>query len=211
MSTGLIIPNVPGGIYIIKAECKPLEKITGRGMYKIGLHYGGMEGTYERAFAHKTSCPLKIKPVRIFAVDENTPMPSLRTETKHVRIGGVYEMEQMLHALMRECGAENIGDGNEWFSIPLKFFEDKKECPTLHEVLGKAPRFEDVTAFKYLCKSFTSMQNTTASAGWAAVKAILPKTKTGKLTASARRGDIKVYFAEYKKGRKMTCSLKPLC
>ena len=210
MSTGLIIPNVPGGIYIIKAECKPLEEITGRGMYKIGLHYGGMDGTYERAFAHKTSCPLKIKPVRIFAVDENTPMPSLRSETNHVRIGGVYEMEQMLHALMRECGAENIGDGNEWFSIPLKFFEDRKECPTLHEVLGKAPRFEDVTAFKYLGQH-TSMQKTTASAGWEAVKAILPKTKTGKLTAAARRGDIKIYFSAKQKGKKIECSLKPLC
>ena len=108
MSTGLIIPNVPGGIYIIKAECKEFEDATGRGMYKIGLHYGGVDGTYERAFAHKTSCPHKIKPVRIFAVDENTIMPSLRSETNHTRTGGVYEMEQMLHALMIECGAKNL-------------------------------------------------------------------------------------------------------
>ena len=46
---------------------------------------------------------------------------------------------------------------------------------------------------------------------WAAVKAILPKTKTGKLTLAARRGDIKIYFSAKQKGRKMTCSLKPLC
>tara|TARA_B100001778_G_C18402098_1_gene544675 strand:+ start:100 stop:732 length:633 start_codon:yes stop_codon:yes gene_type:complete len=210
MSTGLIIPNVPGGIYIIKAECKEFEDATGRGMYKIGLHYGGVDGTYERAFAHKTSCPHKIKPVRIFAVDENTAMPSLRSETNHTRIGGVYEMEQMLHALMIECGAKNIGDGNEWFSIPLKFFADREECPSLQNVLAAAPRFEDVTAFKYLGQH-TSMQKTTASAGWAAVKAVLPKTKTGKLTTAAKRGDIKVYFSEKKKGVKMTCSLVPLC
>ena len=55
------------------------------------------------------------------------------------------------------------------------------------------------------------MQKTTASAGWAAVKAVLPKTKTGKLTTTAKRGDIKVYFSEKKRGVKMTCSLVPLC
>jgi len=210
MSTGLIIPNTPGGIYIIKAECKEYEAATGMGMYKIGLHYGGKEGTEERAKAHKTSCPHKIRFVRIFAVDENTVMPSLRSENGHTRVGGVYEMEQMLHALMRECGAKNIGDGKEWFALPLTIFEDENECPTLQKVLADAPSFYKVTAFYYL-GHHTSMQRTTKSAGWAAVKAILPKTKTGKLTAAARRGDIKVYFSPKQKGKKMTCSLKPLC
>ena len=210
MSTGLIIPNTPGGIYIIKAENPHYEQQTGMGMYKIGLHYGGIEGTEERANKHRTSCPLKIKMIRLFAVDENTVLPSLRKELNFRQTGGVYEMEQFLHALFKECGAEQIGHGTEWFALPLNTFDDPKECPTLQDILSNAPSFSSITAFKYLGQN-TSMQNTPLSAGWASVKAVLPKTKTGRLTATAKRGDIKVYFSEWVKGKKMQASLVPLC
>ena len=140
--------NEPGGIYIIRAICEAYELATGMMMIKIGLCYKGRKGTLDRAIEHKTSCPHSIDIVRTFAVDWNTVIPSVLQ--KGFQIGGVHEMERYLHHVMEELGYEHVGDGTEWFAVPLDLISNDKRCPELQKVLDKAPAWKEVEVFEAL-------------------------------------------------------------
>ena len=140
--------NEPGGIYVIRAICDAFELATGMMLVKIGISYKGREGTLNRAIEHKTSCPHSIDIVRTFAVDWNTVIPSVLK--KGFQIGGVHEMERYLHHVMEELGYEHVGDGTEWFAVPLDLISNPKRCPELQEVMAAAPAWRDVKAFETL-------------------------------------------------------------
>ena len=140
--------NEPGGIYVIRAICDAFELATGMMLVKIGICYKGREGTLARAIEHKTSCPHSIDIVRTFAVDWNTVIPSLIK--KGFQIGGVHEMERYLHHVMEEYGYEHVGDGTEWFAVPLDLISNDKRCPELQKVMAAAPAWKEVKAFQAL-------------------------------------------------------------
>ena len=140
-------PNAQGGIYIIRAKCDAYELATGMMLVKIGLCYKGREGTLNRAIEHKTSCPHSIQIIRTFAVDSNTTIESL---TQKPMTGGVHEMERYLHHVCEEYGWEHVGDGTEWFAVPLDFIKNKNRCPELQAVMANAPAWSDVEAFEIL-------------------------------------------------------------
>ena len=140
--------NEPGGIYIIRAICEAYELATGMMMIKIGLCYKGRKGTLDRAIEHKTSCPHSIDIVRTFAEDDDTPIPTHTNGGS--TLGGVHEMERYLHHLMEELGCEHIGDGTEWFAVPLDLLSNKDKCPELQAAINNAPAWSSVTAFERL-------------------------------------------------------------
>ena len=140
--------NEPGGIYVIRAICDAFEVATGMMLVKIGISYKGREGTLNRAIEHKTSCPHSIDIVRTFAVDWNTIILSLIGSGSI--IGGVHEMERYLHHVMEEYGYEHVGDGTEWFAVPLDLLSNDKRCPELQKVLAAAPAWKEVEVFEAL-------------------------------------------------------------
>ena len=141
--------NEPGGIYVIRAICDAFELATGMMLVKIGISYKGREGTLKRAIEHKTSCPHSIDIVRTFAVDWNTLIPSLLGRFSLIN-GGVHEMERYLHHVMEEYGYEHVGDGTEWFAVPLDLLSNDDRCPEFQKVLNNAPAWRDVEVFEAL-------------------------------------------------------------
>tara|TARA_B100002019_G_scaffold257928_1_gene242311 strand:- start:65 stop:568 length:504 start_codon:yes stop_codon:yes gene_type:complete len=149
--------NEPGGIYILAARCPYFEKAEGMMKVKIGLSYKGFQGTLDRAMEHKTSCPDDLKLLKIFAVDDMTPIPMPENT-----IGGVHEMERYLHALMVAYGWAHIGQGTEWFAVPLDLITNPDVCPELHEVMDNAPDWDDVTCFQRLGHTTNTTKRTAA-------------------------------------------------
>ena len=59
-------------------------------------------------------------------------------------------MERYLHHLMEELGYEHVGDGTEWFAVPLDLISNDKRCPELQKVLSNAPAWKEVEVFEAL-------------------------------------------------------------
>ena len=142
MTQGYKRVNEPGGIYILAARCPYFEKETGMMKIKIGLSYKGETGTMKRAMEHKTSCPDDLELLDAFAVDDMTPIPI----PEHT-IGGVHEMERYLHGVMVAYGWAHIGQGTEWFAVPLDLRSNPLKCPELTRVIEDAPDWNEVSAF----------------------------------------------------------------
>ena len=145
MTQGYKRHNEPGGIYILAARCPYFEKAEGMMKVKIGLSYKGETGTMKRAMEHKTSCPDDLQLLDAFPVDDMTSIP-MPEET----IGGVHEMERYLHALMVAYGWAHIGQGTEWFAVPLDILTNPLKCPELSKVIDNAPKWNEVTCFQRL-------------------------------------------------------------
>ena len=160
-ATGQIHRNVPGVLYIVKEVYDKKFGDTSHSEWvpvKIGLAYGDYRAGVQREKAHKTGSSAKKVTLCSFCVDEDTEIP-----TPEGTKGGVYEMEQFLHYVMKSYGWENVGAGTEWFAIPrvvadmicdieaakagaaIKF--NWAKCPELARAIAYAPSEQDIPAF----------------------------------------------------------------
>ena len=159
-SKGIKHENVPGMIYVVQAVVDPIfgTNDSGYTAIKLGIAYGDRRAMKIRLQKQKTGCFAKKQIVAQIPVDENTEIP-----TPEGTLGGVYEMESFLHHVFELNGWKHVGDGMEWFAVPVAVVNmldqirackngSKKTinwavCPELARAFAYAPEHDDIPAF----------------------------------------------------------------
>ena len=159
-ATGQVHKNVPGVLYIVKEvyDKKFSNNDSEWVPVKIGLAYGDYRAGVQREKAHKTGSSAKKVTLCSFCVDENTEIP-----TPEGTLGGVFEMEQYLHSVFLMYGWKQVGEGTEWFAVPVAVAEMLNDirankngannkvnwaaCPELARAFCYAPEHDEIPSF----------------------------------------------------------------
>ena len=112
----------------------------------------------QREKAHKTGSSARKVTLATFCVDEDTEIP-----TPEGTLGGVFEMEQYLHSVFLAYGWKQVGEGTEWFAVPVavaQMINDIRAnkngannkvnwaaCPELARAYGYAPEHDEIPSF----------------------------------------------------------------
>ena len=157
---GVNYPNVAGMIYVVLETPDPIfgSNTSGYVPIKLGIAYGDMRALKFRLKKQKTGSSNKKKIIASFAVDQDTDIP-----TPEGTLGGVFEMEQYLHSVFLAYGWKQVGEGTEWFAVPVAVAEMLNDircnkngseykvnwaaCPELARAFCYAPEHDEVPSF----------------------------------------------------------------
>ena len=157
---GVNYPNVAGMIYVVLETIDPIfgSNTSGFVPIKLGISYGDIRSMKFRLKKQKTGSSNRKSVIASFAVDEGTDIP-----TPEGTLGGVFEMEQYLHSVFLAYGWKQVGEGTEWFAVPVavaQMINDIRAnkngannkvnwaaCPELARAYGYAPEHDEIPSF----------------------------------------------------------------